>query len=292
MKKMTTTFKELVLADEILMLPIAHDVLCAKIAEQCGFKAVCAGGYANSASLLGAPDVSLLTLTEMVDCAARMVDAVNIPVFTDGDTGHGGIPNVVRTIKLFEKTGIGGLFIEDQLFPKRCGHMSGKQVIPAEDMIAKIKAAVDTRIDDDLFIMARTDALAVEGIDAAIERGQRYREAGADMIFIEAPDNIEQMKRIVAEVDAPIPANLIPGGHTPLLSTQELQEMGYCMVAYPTASTYVVAKATMDYFTQLAATGTLKGMEDKMLNFDQFNTLVGLPEIRALDKKYVPSQEE
>lgn len=283
---MTTIFKELVLSDEILMLPVAHDSLCAKIAEHFGFKAISAAGYANSASLLGAPDVSLLTLNEMVGCAERMVNAVNIPVFADGDTGHGGIPNVIRTIKLFEKAGAAGLFIEDQVFPKRCGHMSGKQIISAEDMIAKIKAAVDTRIDDDFFIMARSDAIAVDGIDAAIERGQRYREAGADMIFVEAPDTVEEMKRITSEIDAPTVANLIYGGHTPLLSVQELQNMGFSMVVYPTSSTYIVAKATIDYFEQLAKTGSLVGMEDKMIEFELFNKIVGLPEIRASEKKY------
>lgn len=286
MKKKTTIFKELVLADEILMLPVAHDMLCAKIAEHCGFKAVSVAGYSNSASLLGKPDISLLTLTEMVDCAYRMADAVDIPVFADGDTGHGGIPNVIRTVQSLEKAGVAGLFIEDQVFPKRCGHMSGKQVIPAKEMVAKIKACVDTRKDEDLVIMARTDAIAVNGIEDAIERGQLYKEAGADLIFIEAPNNVEEMKRITTEVEGPSLANLIPGGKTPLLSTKELQEIGYQVVAYPTASTYIIAKAVRDFFSQLLKTGSLTEMTPDMIEFELFNEIVGLPEIRAMEKKY------
>ncbi|MEW5821376.1 MAG: isocitrate lyase/PEP mutase family protein [Cyanobacteriota bacterium] len=286
MKKKTTVFKELVLSDKILMLPVAHDTLCAKIAEISGFKSICNAGYANSATLLGKPDVSLLSLTEMVDCASRMVDAVNIPVFADGDTGHGGTNNVIRTVKLFEKAGVAGLFIEDQVFPKRCGHMSGKQVIPADEMITKIKASVDARKDDDFVIMARTDALAVNGIDDAIERGQRYREAGADIIFVEAPNTVEQMKRIVTEIDAPSVANLIPGGHTPLLSIKELEEIGFAVVAYPTASTYIIAKAVKDLFDHLVKTGSLVEMTPNMIEFELFNKMVGLPEIRATEEKY------
>jgi len=162
--KKTTFFKKLILDEEILILPGAFDALSAKIIEQVGFKAVTLGGYPASASLLGKPDVSLLTLTEMVNHTKNIVEAVDIPVFADGDTGHGNVTNVIRTVREFEKIGVAGLFIEDQLFPKRCGHMEGKKVIPTEEMIPKIKAAVDTRIDQDLVIMARTDALAVYGI--------------------------------------------------------------------------------------------------------------------------------
>src|SRR5512135_2019757 len=167
--KKTTLFKKLVLDPEILILPGAYDGLSAKIIEQAGFRAVTFGGYATSASLLAKPDVSLLTLTEMVNQARYIAEAVDIPLFADGDTGHGNVTNVARTVKLFEDAGVAGLFIEDQVFPKRCGHMEGKQVIPTEEMIAKIKAAVDARKDGDLMIMARTDALAVYGLEEAIE---------------------------------------------------------------------------------------------------------------------------
>ena len=168
--KMTTRFKELLFAEEILMFPVSHDPLCAKIAEFSGFAAVSVGGYASSASMLARPDINLLTLTEMADVVRRTVNSVNIPVFADGDTGHGNVNNVKRTVELFEQAGAASLFIEDQVSPKRCGHMAGKEVIPPGEMAAKIKAAIDARKDPDLLIMARTDALAVNGIDDAIAR--------------------------------------------------------------------------------------------------------------------------
>lgn len=168
--KKTSLLRRYIEDEKILMIPVAHDALCARIAEQSGFKAVFTAGYANSAALLGKPDVSLLTLTEMVEVASRMVDAVNIPVFADGDTGHGNVTNVIRTVRLLEKAGVAGLFLEDQAYPKRCGHMAGKQVIAPEEMVHKLRAALDARSDPDLVIMARTDALAVNGIEDAIHR--------------------------------------------------------------------------------------------------------------------------
>jgi len=284
--KKTTRFKKYILADEILVLPVVHDALCARIAEELGFNAICAAGYANSAAMLGKPDVSLLTLTEMVDCAGRIADAVNIPVFADGDTGHGNVTNVIRTVELHEKAGVAGLLLEDQVEPMRCGHMSGKQVIPVDEMVAKLEAALDARSDNDFVIMARTDAIAVNGIDDAIERANIYQESGVDIIFVEAPESIEQMRRITTEIKAPTLANMIPGGKTPILSAKELQELGYAAVAYPTACTYTIAKAVKDLFEELHRTGTIASFDGRMLNFEQFNQLVGLPEIRETEKKY------
>ncbi|MBF0527044.1 MAG: oxaloacetate decarboxylase [Deltaproteobacteria bacterium] len=282
----TTQFKKYVLDDEILMLPVAHDALCAKIAAQAGFKALVVAGYANSAALLGQPDVSLLTLTEMVDCAWRIVDAVDLPVLVDGDTGHGNVTNVVRTVKMFEKAGAAAIFLEDQVAPKRCGHMTGKQVIPAAEMTAKLKAALDARTDPDFIIMARTDAIAVNGLDDAIERANLYREAGADLLFVEAPESPAQMRRITKEIGAPQMANMIPGGKTPVFPARELQDIGFAVAAYPTVCTYVVAKAVRDAFTILHDTGTFQGLEDRMIDFEEFNQLVGLPEVRAREEKY------
>ena len=178
------------------------------------------GGYPATANLLGKPDVSLLTMTEMVEYTRRICGAVDIPVFTDGDTGYGNVTNVYRTVKEMERAGAAGMFIEDQVFPKRCGHMEGKQVIPAEEMMAKIKAALDARTDPDFIIMARTDALAVHGIEEAIRRGNLYRETGADLIFIEAPQTIEDMKRINREINAPTLANNVEGGKSPSSNSQ------------------------------------------------------------------------
>ncbi len=283
----TALLRKLIEDEEILMIPVAHDALCARIAEQSGFKAVFTAGYANSAALLGKPDVSLLTLTEMVDAASRIVDAVNIPVFADGDTGHGNVTNVIRTVNLFEKAGVTGLFIEDQVSPKRCGHLAGKQVVSPEEMVSKLRAALDARSDPDFVIMARTDALAVNGIDDAIYRARLYREAGADLIFVEAPESVEQMRRIIREVKAPHMANMLPGGKTPMLTAKELQEIGYSVVAYATACTYTITKAVRDLFETLHQTGTTVGFEDRMVKFDEFNRLVGLEEIRKKEEEYM-----
>jgi carboxyvinyl-carboxyphosphonate phosphorylmutase len=283
----TALLRKLIEDREILMIPVAHDALCARIAEQSGFKAVFTAGYANSAALLGNPDVSLLTLTEMVDAASRIVDAVNIPVFADGDTGHGNVTNVIRTVNLFEKAGVAGLFIEDQVSPKRCGHLAGKQVVSPEEMVSKLRAALDARSDPDFVIMARTDALAVNGIDDAIYRARLYREAGADLIFVEAPESVEQMRRIIREVKAPHMANMLPGGKTPMLTAKELQEIGYSVVAYATACTYAITKAVRDLFETLYRTGTTAGLEDRMVKFDEFNRLVGLEEIRKKEEEYI-----
>jgi len=269
-----------------LVMPGAHDALTARIVEKIGFKAVTIGGYSASASLLGKPDLSFLTLTEMVDCVRRIVGVVNIPVFVDGDTGHGGVLNVRHTVKEIERTGAAGMFIEDQVFPKRCGHMLDKQVIEKEGMIAKVKAAVDARADDDFVIMARTDALAVYGLEDAIERANLFHQAGADLIFVEAPTTVEQMRAITTQIDAPTLANNIEGGKSPLLSATELQEIGYNVVAFPVAATYAVAKAVGDLMSEIAATGTSAGFSNRVVSFDEFNRLIDLDRLRSLERIY------
>lgn len=282
----TTRFKKMFLDPEILILPVPHDTLCAKIIENIGFKACCVGGYASSATLLGQPDISLLSMTEMIDHFSRIIDAVEIPVFVDGDTGHGNVLNIRRMIKKIEKTGAAGVFIEDQVYPKRCGHMLGKDVIPAKEMVAKIKAALDARIDPDFTIMARTDALTVTGIDDAIERACQYHEAGADLIFVEAIETTEGMKRINREIDAPTLANIIEGGVTPEISPKELESMGFNAVSYPTTTTYTVAKSVYEVMQEFYLTGSTAGVKERMSSFDQFNEFVGLSSLRELEKKY------
>lgn len=281
----TTLFKEYVYGPEIVMVPGVGDPLCAKLVERAGFKAVFLSGYAASAALLGAPDVGLLTMTEMADCAARIADAVAIPVFADGDNGHGNATNVIRTMKQFEKAGVAAIFFEDQATPKRCGHMSDKQIIPCQEMLAKIRAAVDARVDRDLLIMARTDALAVNGIEDAIERMHRYLEAGADMSFVESPESIEQMQRITREIAAPNMANMVPGGKSPLLTARELHELGFAVVAYPTLLTYTMARAAERVLEHLRSRGTTGGFED-MLDFGEFNRLIGLDDVRRKESEF------
>lgn len=268
-------------------MPGAHDALSAKIVELAGFKAVTVGGYSVSASFLGQPDLSFLTLTEMADCVRRVVDAIDIPAFTDVDTGHGGVLNVRHTVKEIERTGAAGMFIEDQVFPKRCGHMLNKEVIEKEEMIAKVKAAIDARVDEDFIITARTDALAVNGLEDAIERANLFRQAGADLIFVEAPTTVEQMRAITAQVHAPTLANNVEGGKSPLLSASELEEIGYNTVVFPVASTYAVAKAVGDLMAEIAATGTTAGFTNRMLSFDEFNHLIGLDRLRSMERSYL-----
>jgi carboxyvinyl-carboxyphosphonate phosphorylmutase len=282
----TTLLKKYILEKEILVMPGAFDSLSAKIIEKIGFKAVTIGGYAFSATILGKPDVSLLTLTEMVNYTHQIVEATDIPVFADGDTGHGNVINVQRTVREFERAGVAGLFIEDQVFPKRCGHMEEKQVIEIEEMVAKIKAAVDVRVDNDMTIMARTDAYAVFGLDEAIHRANIYREAGADLIFIEAPTKIEDMRRITREVNAPTVANMIEGGKTPLLSISKLEEIGYSVVVFPLSTIFASARAVWQVMQALYKTGSTEGYLNNMMIFQDFNKIVGLEEIRQLEKHY------
>ena len=282
----TSLLKKLILDEEILVMPGAHDALSAKIIEQVGFKAVTIGGYAASAASLAKPDVSLLTLTENVNIVRNIVEAVDLPVFVDGDTGHGNVTNVQRTVRLFENAGVAGLFIEDQVYPKRCGHMEGKQIIPTMEMVAKIKAAVDARIDQDLVIMARTDAVATDGLDEAIERGNRYAEAGADLIFVEAPTSKEDMLRSNREIKAPTNAIQIEGGKTPLLTVKELEELGFNVVVYPNVTVYATAWALKGLWEGLKKNGSTKHWLDKIISFNEFNTLIGLDKVRELESYY------
>lgn len=284
--KNTTLLKRYINEPEILIMPGAHDALTAHIIASCGFKAFTVGGYSVSASLLGKPDVSLLTLTEMAECVARMVDAANLPVLADGDTGHGGVLNVIRTVKEMERAGAAGLFVEDQLFPKRCGHMEGKQVVERQEMVAKIKAAVDARVDQDLVIMARTDALATHGLEEAIERGNLYREAGADLIFVEAPQSIEEMRRINDEIEAATLANNLEGGKSPLLSAKELEEIGYNVVVFPVSATYAIAKTIRELMEEIKNRGTTANFLERMTTFADFNRLIGLESLRGLERYY------
>jgi methylisocitrate lyase len=284
---MITSFRKLLREEEVLLMPVVHDALCAKIAERTGFKAIFSAGYANTASLLGEPDVSLLTMMEMVDAARRIAGAVDVPVIADADTGYGNLTNVVRTVREYERAGVSGILIEDQVSPKRCGHMSGKEVIPPEEMLGKIRACLDAREDPEFFIIARTDALSVNGIDDAVERAEMYREEGADMTFVEAVETVDQMRRVISETGGPHMANMIPGGRTPFLTVNELREIGYRLIAYPTINTYAVARATAEVFDHLISEGSFSGLEDRLMDFDEFNSLVGLEKLRERERRYL-----
>lgn len=283
--KKTTRFKALLRDPKILMMPVCHDPLGARIIEKAGFDALACAGYANSAALLGAPDVGLLTLTEMADAVWRVADAVDLPVFADGDNGHGNTTNVARTVKLMERAGAATIMLEDQVLPKRCGHMTGKRVIAREEYRAKLRAALDARTDPDLAILARTDAIAVDGFEEAVARAQMALEEGADWVFLEAPASADLLAEIPRRVAAPHLANLIPGGATPLLGAAELEAMGFAVVAFPTVMTFAYAKAAMEAAEHLLRTGGIAGLEPRMIDFDAFHDLVGLPALRAAEER-------
>ncbi len=285
--KKTTILRNLLASKQIVVAPGAHDALTAKIIEKTGFPAVYMTGYGQAASHLGRPDVGLLTMSEMVSRAANMVEAVKIPVIADGDTGFGNAVNVMRTVREYEKAGVAAIQLEDQVAPKKCGHMIGRQVVSKDEMVGKIKAAVSVRQDPDLVIIARTDARTVHGIDEAISRMKAYEEAGADLLFVESPESVDEMKRITTSFKAPVLANMVEGGRTPLLTAQELGEIGYGLVIFPTSSTYTVTLAVTRLMENLKQTGTTAGMLDEMVDFTAFNELIGLPQIRSLEDIFV-----
>ena len=272
----TTRLKELIAAPRILVMPGVHDALGARIAEAAGFDAITQGGYSATATLLGAPDSSQLSLTEMASMYERLAEATSLPILADADTGFGNVTNVARTVRLYERAGVAGLFIEDQVFPKRCGHMAGKAVVPTAEWIAKLRSALDARTDPDFVVMARTDALAVHGVDEAIERAQIAREAGADLLFVEAPTDVDQMRRICREVPGPCLANNVEAGRSPVLPASELEAIGYAAVVFPVAATYAVARALRDLFATIRSTGTTADAQARLTTFDEFNELVGL----------------
>ncbi|MDI6601721.1 MAG: isocitrate lyase/PEP mutase family protein [Thermoanaerobacteraceae bacterium] len=278
--------KQYIERKKILVSPGAFNSISAKMVEQAGFPSVYLTGYGAAANLLGAPDIGLLSMSEMVKHLKYMNEAVNIPIIADADTGYGNALNVYRTVKEYEKAGAAAIQLEDQTWPKRCGHMEGKEVISAEEMVGKLKAALDARDDDDTLIIARTDALAPLGFDEAIRRANLYKETGADIIFVEAPPDIEQLKRIPREVNAPILANMIEGGKTPVLSSKQLEEMGFAIVIYPLSTLYMMTKAVKDVLTELKEKDTTQGMVDKMISFKEFNEIVELSKIRENEKKY------
>lgn len=276
----TTRLRALFEAPEILVLPGAHDALSARLAERAGFDAIVIGGFSVTGSLLAAPDSSQLGLMELADHYSRICDAVTVPVFVDADTGFGNVSNVRRATRELERAGVAGFFIEDQVFPKRCGHTPGKAVVTAEEMVAKVKAAADARHDADLLLMARTDALAIEGLDAAIERAALYREAGADALFVEAPRTVEDMRRITTELGGLQMANMLDFGLSPDLTAAELEELGFAVACWGLAPIFTVAKALAGLYSQLGEDGTTRNARAGMLTFDEFTDLVGLPELR------------
>jgi methylisocitrate lyase len=272
--------------NEIIILPGVYDALTAKIAEDVGFQAAFQTGYGTSASLLGMPDFGFLNAGETLENARRIINCVNIPILVDIDTGYGNPLNVWKIVKDLERIGAKGIFLEDQVWPKRCGHMTGKAVIPKEEYILKLQAAIDAREDNEFIIVARTDSLAQFGIEEALERGKEYRKIGADVIFIEAPKTIDQMELIAKEINAPLLANMIEEGVTPNLTANQLRKMGYKMVVFPLSALYSSTFAIKQTLQTLKKTGTTKELKNKMITFQEFNDLVNLSNYNKLEKKY------
>jgi carboxyvinyl-carboxyphosphonate phosphorylmutase len=272
--------------NKIIVLPGVFDALSAKIAERVGFDAIFQTGYGSSAALLGMPDFGLLNSGETVDNAMRIIRAVGVPVLVDADTGYGNPLNVWRLVRDLESLGAAGIFLEDQVWPKRCGHMVGKDVIPKDEYIPKLKAALEARQSKDFIIVARTDSRAPIGLEEAIERGKAYRKAGADVIFVEAPRSVEELKRVANEIDAPLVANMIEDGVTPNLSASELLKLGYHMAVFPLSAIYSATFAMRQVLTELRNTGTTKAARNIMVTFEDFNELMNLDQFMDLERRY------
>ena len=274
-----------------MVVPGVYDALSARIAERCGFASVVLSGYAVSASLLGEPDFGLLTQTEMIEAARRVTAAVQIAVVVDADTGYGGPLNVQRLVRELLRIGARGMILEDQTWPKRCGHMRDKEVVDAGEHAAKIRAAVDARGDAAFGIVGRTDSLETHGMDEAIRRARVYKEAGADVLFVEGPRTIEELRRIGGELPGPLAVNLIEGGLTPMCSLDELHQLGFFSVGFVLTGIYAAARALERAYSTLRATGSSESLAGKLMPFDEFNALLGLERRYEEDERYRPSND-
>lgn len=285
---MPTPLDALVRRADILVAPGIYDALSAVVACQAGAEALYLSGASIAYTRFGRPDIGLVTMSEVASTIAAIADRVETPMVVDADTGFGNALNVQRTVRTFERAGACALQLEDQSLPKRCGHLAGKRLVPADEMVGKIRAALDARRSDGTLIIARTDAIAVEGLEPALERAARYAEAGADVLFVEAPGSIAEMQRIVRTLgpQAPLLANIVEGGKTPELSAEELERLGYAMVIFPGGLARAVAKLMQRYFRSLLANGTNRPFRDDMLDFDGLNALLGTPEMMARGQRY------
>ncbi len=274
-----------------LVIPGVYDAIGAKIAEHVGFKAMFQTGYGTSATLFGMPDYGFISSAETIDNARRICSTVSIPVIVDADTGYGNALSVWKLVKELESAGASGIFLEDQRWPKRCGHMQGKEVISQEEYAEKLGAAIDAS-SKNFIIVARTDARESEGLDAAIERGIYNKKLGADAIFIEAPKSVKEMKKIGRSINAPLVANMIEGGATPVSSAENLYKMGFKIILYPLSVLFANTFATINILKELKKAGTTTKFKNKLVSFDQFNDLVELGKFRKLEKKYGVSKKE
>lgn len=279
--------RELLAGPDPVLTPGAYDALSARLIETAGFAAVYMTGFGATASLLGRPDVGLLTQTEMVDNARRIAQAVDVPVISDADTGYGNAINVVRTVQEFERAGVAGIHLEDQVMPKKCGHIQGKVLVPAGEMVSKVRAAAAARGDPDFVVIARTDARAVEGLDAALERARAYREAGADVLFVEAPETDEEIEAVAKGLpDVPLLFNWAEGGRTPPVGIERLRELGFRIVLFPVGALLAATAGIRRLLDGLSQDGTPAAQLDSLPRFGEFLDFIGLPEVQDLERRF------
>lgn len=283
-----TSLKVMLQQPAIVLAAGAYDALTASLAADAGFRALYLSGASIAYTRLGRPDIGLVTLTEVAETLTLIRDRVEIPVIVDADTGYGNALNVQRTVRLLERAGATAIQLEDQTFPKRCGHLQDKSLIAAAEMVGKIKAAVDARSSGETLVIARTDAVAVEGFDQAIERAGQYADAGADVLFVEAPRNEAQLSAISQKLGSrsPLMANMVEGGHTPILGKDRLQELGYSLVIFPGGIVRAVARTAKAFYEMLARDGTTDAFRDNMFDFDALNAIIGTPQMLELGRSY------
>jgi len=291
-EKPTTALRKLLAAPGVVIAPGAADALVARLILAEGFRAIYMTGGGTSSTRLGAPDVGLLTMPEMVDNAGRIVDATGLPVIADADTGYGNALNVRRTVRAYERAGVAAIHLEDQELPKRCGHLAGKTLVSTDEMANKIRAACDARMDEDFMIIARTDALAVEGLEAALERGRAYEAAGADMIFVESPLTMEHLRAIPKAFGVPALFNMASSGKTPFLHKDELTELGFKLAIYPNFAILTAIRAVRAYLRDLREKGTVAHLVQDLASFTEWFDVVGMPEVKALEEKYGLPEEK
>jgi 2-methylisocitrate lyase-like PEP mutase family enzyme len=289
---MTASLRARLAQPEIVLAPGVYDALTASLGEAAGFEALYVSGASIAYTRLGRPDIGLVSMAEVADTITMIRDRIATPLIVDADTGYGNALNMQRTMRLFERAGASALQIEDQSFPKRCGHLADKGVIPALEMVGKIKAATDARASTETLVIARTDAIAVEGFDKALERAHLYAQAGADMLFVEAPGSADELARVVAELKGALPlmANMVEGGRTPIKSAKELEALGFSLVIFPGGIVRALARAAQDFYASLKRNGTTDAFRNQMFDFDQLNAVIGTPEMIAAGKTYEAEQ--
>jgi 2,3-dimethylmalate lyase len=264
------------LAGETILVPGAYNALVGRVLEDAGFPAIYAGGYAAAAATFALPDIGIVTGSEMAEHVSRITRSVSVPVIADADTGYGELVNVARTVRELERADVAAIQLEDQVFPKRCGHMEGKRVIPRDEMVRKLRVALEARSDPDTMIVARTDAIAVTGLDDALDRLRAYAETGADVLFPDAPRSVDELRAIANAFELPLVANMSEHGKTPLLSVDEIAELGYAIALYPSSTLFAAARSAREIAEILKRDGTTRGELDRLLPFDELNEVVGL----------------